>query len=152
MLKDKVRQCKRIPLPDCFERDRKLLSVDRFALPNHPKLRQRLREISHDSPVARNLWSSKPLEFILAVYFRQGIRANIDGLIQNCHTSKRYQKAWHTQLRILRHLPVPKRKWDNIWMDFVKWLSCSKACNSILVVADRPTKMRHLVAYSKETD
>ena len=48
---------------------------------------------------------------------------------------------------LLKPLPAPDRRWKDISIDFVVDLPISKGCTNIMVVVDRLSKMRHLIAY-----
>jgi hypothetical protein len=55
----------------------------------------------------------------------------------------------HRPYGLLRPLPIPKKSWSSISMDFITDLSSSKAFDSIFVVVDRLTKMAHFIPYNK---
>jgi len=42
----------------------------------------------------------------------------------------------HKPYRFLKQLPIPKKLWNSISMDFIKWLPSSSGFTSILVVVD----------------
>ena len=46
----------------------------------------------------------------------------------------------HSPYGLLKQLPIPKRLWNSISMDFVKKLSMSNGSNTILVIIDHLTK------------
>jgi IS30 family transposase len=50
---------------------------------------------------------------------------------------------------LLRPLPIPKKPWSSISMDFIIDLPSSKAFDSIFVVVDRLTKMAYFMPYNK---
>jgi hypothetical protein len=50
---------------------------------------------------------------------------------------------------LLRPLPIPKKLWTSISMDFITNLQSSKAFDSIFVVVDRLTKMTHFMPCNK---
>ena len=47
---------------------------------------------------------------------------------------------------LLKPLPVLDQRWKDILVDFVVDLLVSKGCTNIIVVIDRLSKMRHLIA------
>jgi hypothetical protein len=55
----------------------------------------------------------------------------------------------HRPYGLLRPLPILKKPWSLISMDFIINLPSSKAFDSIFVVVDRLTKMAHSVPYNK---
>ena len=66
--------------------------------------------------------------------------------IKNCHTCRRITPSREARQGILRPLPVPEHAWQDISMDFVTHLPTSQGFDSILVIVDCLTKMRHLIA------
>jgi hypothetical protein len=50
---------------------------------------------------------------------------------------------------LLRPLPIPKKPWSSISMDFIIDLPSSKAFDSIFVVVDRLTKIAYFMPYNK---
>ena len=57
----------------------------------------------------------------------------------------------HKPYGLLQPLPIPERPWGSISMDFITDLPKSGKFDSILVVADRLTKMSHFIACKKST-
>jgi len=47
----------------------------------------------------------------------------------------------------LKPLPIPDRRWKDILINFVINLPKSKGCTNIIVVIDRLSKIKHLIAY-----
>jgi hypothetical protein len=55
----------------------------------------------------------------------------------------------HRPYGLLCPLPIPKKPWSSISMDFITDLPSSKAFDSIFVVVDRLTKMAHFMPCNK---
>jgi hypothetical protein len=55
----------------------------------------------------------------------------------------------HRPYGLLRPLPIPKKSWSLISMDFITDLPSSKAFDSFFVVVDRLTKMAYFMPYNK---
>ena len=66
--------------------------------------------------------------------------------IKNCHTCRRITPSYKAWQGILRPLPVPEHAWQDISMDFITYLPTSQGFDSILVIVDCLTKIRHLIA------
>jgi transposase InsO family protein len=66
--------------------------------------------------------------------------------VASCHTCRRAKTSRETYNGLLKPLPVPDRRWKDISVDFVVDLPASKGCTNIMVVVDRLSKMRHLIA------
>lgn len=120
--------------------------------PDYHELWLHLMLIHHYSPEAGYLGWSNTLELVQREYYWQGMQTDMDRSLRNCHTCNRTQTAQHTPFRVLRPLPIPKRRWDDILMDFKKGLPSSNRCNTILVVANRRIKMRYMIRCRKDTD
>ena len=48
---------------------------------------------------------------------------------------------------MLRLLLVPTYSWQDILIDFITHLECSKGYNTILVIIDRLIKIKHFILY-----
>ena len=55
----------------------------------------------------------------------------------------------HNPCGLLCPLPIPKKPWSSISMDFITDLLSSKVFESILVVIDQLTKMAHFMPCNK---
>ncbi|KAI0992280.1 hypothetical protein K3495_g15906, partial [Podosphaera aphanis] len=74
------------------------------------------------------------------------MRDYIAKYVRNCHTCQRSKPNNHGKFGVLRPLPIAQQPWQEVSMDFVTGLPVSKGCDAILVVVDRLSKMRHLIA------
>ena len=60
--------------------------------------------------------------------------------VRNCNTCGK-SKIWREQKHgLLKPLPIPKRIWSELSVDFITGLAPSKDCTSIMVVSDRLSK------------
>ena len=115
-------------------------------MPDHDALRLYLLQAHHDSPVAGHQGKTKTFELLARKYYWPGMRRSVERYINNCHVCKRIKSGRHSPYGLLKPLPVPARPWQDISWDFVTGLPESNGYNAVLVVIDRLTKMRHLIA------
>jgi hypothetical protein len=54
------------------------------------------------------------------------------------------------QAGLLQHLPIPKRPWESVSMDFMVSLPPSRGFNAIMVVVDQFSKMVHFIPTKDE--
>jgi hypothetical protein len=69
--------------------------------------------------------------------------------VTTCDIYSRSKIPRHCPYGLLCLLPIPKKPWSSISMDFITDLPSSKAFDSIFVVVDRLTKMAHFMQYNK---
>ena len=67
--------------------------------------------------------------------------------VSSYHICRRAKASHETYNGLLKPLPVPDRRWKDISIDFVVNLPVSKGYTNIIVVIDRLSKIRHLIAY-----
>ena len=65
--------------------------------------------------------------------------------MQNCDVCQRNKSEHVPYPRLLQPIPVPKRAWLHISMDFIEKLPKSQGYDTILVVIDRFTKFGHFI-------
>ena len=73
----------------------------------------------------------------------------IKDFVLSCDICSRSKNPRHRPYGLLQPLPIPKRPWSSISMDFIVDLPPSNSYDSILVVVDRLTKMAHFVPCKK---
>jgi hypothetical protein len=66
-----------------------------------------------------------------------------------CDICSRSKGPRHRPYGLLRPLPIPKKPWSSISMDFIIDLPSFKAFDSIFVVVDRLMKMVHFMPFNK---
>ena len=69
--------------------------------------------------------------------------------VTTCGICSHSKVLCHHPYRLLRSLPIPKKPWFSISMDFIIDLQSSKDFDSIFVVVDRLIKMTHFMPCTK---
>jgi hypothetical protein len=146
LIQDGVRRSKKISLSECEARGDRLYYRNRLVVPDHDELKLKLLEHVHDLPVAGHPGRGKTLELLQREYYWPNMHNTIRRYVASCHTCRRAKTSRETYNGLLKPLPVPDRRWKDISVDFVVDLPASKGCTNIMVVVDRLSKMRHLIA------
>ena len=90
----------------------------------------------HDHPLSGHFSQSRTLELVRRDYTWPGVRK----YVKSCTTCARAKTPHHRPYGLLKQLPIPKRPWDSISMDFIEQLPFSSGFTAILVVIDRLSK------------
>ena len=146
MLRISIRRLKRISLSECEIRRNRLFYRDRIVIPNNDELKLKLLRHAHESPAAGHLGRTKTLDLLHRSYYWPSMHESVRRFLASCHTCSRSKSSREAYNGLLRPLPVPERRWRDISIDFVVELPESNGCTNVMVVVDRLTKMRHLVA------
>jgi hypothetical protein len=85
---------------------------------------------------------------IKALFAWPGMKESIKHYISSCEVCAK-AKTDHSRLPgLLYPLPIPKKAWQTISLDFIEGLPKSKSYNTILVVIDKLTKYAHFILLS----
>ena len=68
--------------------------------------------------------------------------------VRECDTYQRLKYETCNEVGLLQPLPIPKKPWLDVSMDFVEGLPKSQSKDVVLVVVDRLTKIVHFVPLS----
>jgi hypothetical protein len=146
MLRNETRYCRDISLAECSEIESRLHYRGKLYIPDCHKLRMRICKEHHDHPVAGHPGVAKTFNLIRREYYWPNFHTFIQRYVRHCDVCKRIKNRRHRRHGTLRPLPVPDRRWKDISIDFVTGLPLSNGFDAILVVVDRLTKRRHLIA------
>ena len=115
----------------------------RLCIPRGP-MRLKILQDCHDCSVVghpgrdRTLWN-------VSKFFWPGMGKTVKEFVRTCVLCQR-SKSSRTKVGLLQPLPVPKKPWEDISMDFVMGLSRTGRHNdAVFVLVDRLTKYVHLV-------
>ncbi|KAL0147882.1 hypothetical protein M9458_056803 [Cirrhinus mrigala] len=104
-------------------------------------LRQEVLQWGHDSTLAGHPGVQRTTNFITRAFWWRTLRRDIQEYVQ-----ARSKNTNAPSTGELQPLPVPKRPWTHISLDFVTGLPDSQGKNTILTIVDRFSKAVHLVA------
>ncbi|KAI2644270.1 Transposon Tf2-9 polyprotein [Labeo rohita] len=115
----------------------------RLFVPN--TLRQEVLQWGHDSTLAGHQGVQRTINFIGRAFWWRTLRRDVQEYVQACNICARYKNPNTPSTGELQPLPVPKRPWTHISLDFVSGLPDSQGKNIILTIVDRFSKAVHLV-------
>jgi transposase InsO family protein len=145
-IKNGQRQHKDITLAECEIRNDRLYYRQKMVVPNSDTLRYKILEFAHDSTVAGHPGRAKTYEIVQRAYYWPGMHDFVRRYVQGCQTCIRGKASHRQKQGVLRPMPIPMRRWRDISIDFVVDLPNSNGYTNIMVIVDRLTKLRHLIA------
>ncbi|KAL0152480.1 hypothetical protein M9458_052203, partial [Cirrhinus mrigala] len=108
---------------------------------NPPHLKPPLGDSSFQTTSAE-----KTISFIDRAFWWRTLRRDVQEYVQACNICARSKTSNSPSTGELQPLPIPKRPWSHISVDFVTGLPDSEGKNTILTIVDRFSKAVHLVA------
>jgi hypothetical protein len=122
----------------------------RLCLPDIP-YRDMIIHENHDLAIAGHPGFIQTYNKIARSYFWPKMSMEIRNHVKKCDACQRTKSLTHPPAGELQPLPIPKRPWRSIGMDFLGPLPESKNGNDmILVIIDRLTKMAHFIPTTME--
>ncbi|KAI2657573.1 Transposon Tf2-9 polyprotein [Labeo rohita] len=109
-------------------------------------LRQEVLQWGHDSTLAGHPGVQRTITFITRAFWWRTLRRDVQQYVQACNICARSKTINTPSTGELQPLPIPKRPWSHISIDFVTGLPESQGKNTILTIVDRFSKAVHLVA------
>src|SRR5882724_11058209 len=97
-------------------------------------------QYSHDHPLAGHFGQTKTLHQVCMQYYWSGLPVYIKDYCKSCTTSSHAKPVCHKPYGVLKQLPIPKKLWNSISMDFIEKLPPSSGYTSILVIVDHLSK------------
>ncbi|KAI2661187.1 Transposon Tf2-9 polyprotein [Labeo rohita] len=116
----------------------------RLFVPDH--LRREVLQWGHDSTLAGHQGVQRTISFIDRAFWWRTLRRDVQEYVQACNICARSKTSNSPSTGELQPLPIPKRPWSHISVDFVTGLPDSQGKNTILTIVDRFSKAVHLVA------
>ncbi|KAI2644866.1 Transposon Ty3-I Gag-Pol polyprotein [Labeo rohita] len=116
----------------------------RLFVPDH--LRREVLQWGHDSTLAGHQGVQRTISFIGRAFWWKTLRRDVQEYVQACNICARSKTINSPSTGELQPLPIPKRPWSHISVDFVTGLPDSQGKNTILTIVDRFSKAVHLVA------
>lgn len=121
-----------------------ILYNDRVVVPREPALRQELMRLYHDDPLAGHFGIERTTELLQRNFYWTYMRPEVRDHVASCGICQGVVARRHRPYGSLESLPIPRRPWVEISMDFITGLPVShyngRDVDSILVIVDRFTK------------
>ena len=144
-----ARDIKQCSDDDKFKVERDLLYFEKRLYIPQGLARLRVFQSRHNFPAAGHFGFNKTLELISRDFWWSQIWKDVKEFVISCDICSRFKTLRHCPYEFLQPLPVPRRLWSSVSMDFITDLPPSNSFDSIFVVVDRFTKMAHFVPCKK---
>ena len=117
-----------------------------FYVPDAPGLRASVIQELHAPAHAGHPGVARTQKLVQRLFWWPSLLADVGAYVRGCVPCQRAKPLPNTHLGKLMALPIPKRIWADVSMDFVGPLPDStRGFNRIMVVVDRFSKMAHYV-------
>jgi hypothetical protein len=141
-----LQQGVKLAMGDLEVRDHRLWVGQRLYIPEDHNLRLRIMEAHHTSPIAGHPGEKGMYRSMLRNYFWPGMKRDCQQYASNCPSCHRSRTRTVLKQGLLKPLPIPKRLWQDLSMDFITHLPpCRRRGQEFkhcLVVVDRLGKGR----------
>ena len=115
-------------------------------------MRDNLLKDKHSGGLAGHFGHDKTFAQLNSSYYWPGMRIEVIKFVNRCRIYQ-HAKGKIQNIGLYQPLPIPKRPWDAISMDFLLGLPrTQRGFDSILVVVDRLSKMAHFIPCQKTSD
>jgi len=119
----------------------------RIIVPNNIPIRLHLLYQHHDHPTAGHFGYNKTYASISQHYYWVGLKTYVQQYVETCMRCQISKSISRKPAGLLQSLQMPRRRWEQVAMDFVGGLPLTdKGNDSILVVVDTLSKMAHFIA------
>ena len=112
------------------------------------KLKGKVLELVHDSPLGGHSGFLKTLHRAKKDWFWWGMKKDLKDYIKCCEVCQRIKHETTKPAGLLQPLAIPYKPWTDISMDFVESLPKSQKQDVVLVIVDRLTKFVHFIPLS----
>ena len=128
-----------------------LFFKNRLCVPR-TSLRDQLTWECHSRGLVGQFGRDKTITAVEHQFYWPSLKRDVGNIVAQCRVCP-FAKQVKKNAGLYTPLPVPKRPWDDISMDFMLGLPCTvRHQDSIMVVVDHFLKMAHFVPCSKTSD
>lgn len=120
---------------------------DRLFVPE--TLRSEALQWAHDTGLACHPGVTRTTHSLSQRFWWPSLRKDVETYVRACRVCNQNKTPSRPPAGLLQPLPVPRRPWSHIAMDFVTGLPQSGKFTAILTVVDRFSKMAHFVPLPK---
>jgi hypothetical protein len=99
----------------------------------------------HDGPLAGHGGAKRTTTLLKKSYYWPNLKDSAKEYVKTCLTCQQNRTLNKKQAGLLQPLPISKRSWESVSMDFMVSLSPSRGFDAIMVVVDRFSKMTHFI-------
>ena len=120
-------------------------------MPKDEKLRAEIIRLHHNMPIGGHGGRWKTVELVTRNFWWPGVTKGVKQYVEGCDACQRNKN--HTEQPAGKLMPnsIPEKPWTHILADFITKLPLAQGYDSILVVADRLTKMVHFIPTTEKT-
>ncbi|KAL2885130.1 retrovirus polyprotein [Ceratocystis lukuohia] len=134
-----------------LDSETRLLWRERLWIPAYEPLRTALIQATRDSSLTGHPGTTITRDLVSRSYTWPGLTEDVRRFVGNCDTCGR-SKIWREQKRgLLKPLPIPKRTWQEIAVDFIVDLPPSNRHTVIMGVTDRLSKSKVFIPLKSST-
>ena len=108
---------------------------ERLYIPKGP-VRLRVLQSRHDFPAAGHFGFNKTLELISRDFWWPQMWKDVKEFVRSCDICSRSKTPRHRPYGLLQPLPIPRRPWSSVSMDFNTDLPSSNLFDNIFVLVD----------------
>ncbi|GJY63672.1 retrotransposon-related protein [Tanacetum coccineum] len=109
-------------------------------------LRTRLVAHFYGSAMGGHLGVYATIKRLTAFFYWKGLRKMVKQWVRKCDVCQRNKSDLSAYPGLLQPLPIPRRIWQEISMDFIDSFHMSQGKTAILVVVDRLSKQAHFLS------
>ena len=132
------------------------MKIDQMWIPEgeNSQLRTQVIKEIHNQPAVDHPGVEQTLNMICRYYYWPAMREKVEQYLRNCHVCKQAKAARDAYNGLFQPLPVPKKPWVDLTIDFVVGLPKSQpeGYDAILIVIDRLSKKRHYIPYTEDNN
>jgi transposase InsO family protein len=128
----------KISISECQVNDTDQLTFrGRIWVPNYEPVRTRILQEAHDSTLTGHPGKNTLYGIVSQRFYWPSLSEDTRRFTRNCDLC-RSSMIWRERRQgLLKPLPIPDRKWQEISMDFIVDLPLSDGCTNLLVITDR---------------
>jgi Integrase zinc binding domain/Chromo (CHRromatin Organisation MOdifier) domain len=144
----------KVSIADVEAKEDRLYYYGKLLIPDNPDLRTAILRLHHDSPVAGHPGRSETYRLLARSYFWPGMIADSARYVRNCMVCSRTKTSRSATHGLLRPMPIPSGRWQELSIDFVTGVPPSGPLryDNIMTVTDRLTKRRHFIPCHETID
>ncbi|KAL2223936.1 UNVERIFIED_CONTAM: Transposon Tf2-11 polyprotein [Sesamum indicum] len=122
---------------------------NRIYIPRGGDLRKSLLSECHDTLWAGHQGQERTFALVKRAYYWPQLRDDVETYVRTCLICQQDKADHQKKAGLLQPLPIPKRPWESVSMDYISGLPKVGDLGSIIVVVDRLSKYATFIAAPK---